>query len=100
MFGRTSGTVAHLKPLNNELYHKVPTNFVNTYDQSSNIIAHNQNFRSSNIQLNRILERRNSSHPLMERSARNSYSPTNFMTIQWISSLDQRMLKDLVLCHL
>lgn len=58
---------------------------------SSNVIMHNKNFLSSNILLNRILEKHNISHVPMGLNTRNFYSNLDLMTIKWASSLNGRM---------
>ncbi len=60
-------------------------------DQSSNILLHNKNFHSSNMLLNRILEKRNASHVPMGLNTRNFYSNLDLMTIKWAASLNRRM---------
>jgi hypothetical protein len=50
----------------------------------------NKNFLSSNILLNRIIEKHNASHPPMDITARNFYTHLNLMTIKWARSLSQR----------
>ncbi len=62
-------------------------------EQSSNMIMHNKNFLSSNILLNRILERRNASHMPVGLNTRNFYSNLDLMTIKWAASLNRRMSK-------
>lgn len=60
-------------------------------EQPSNMIMHNKNFLSSNILLNRILEKHNVSHVPMGLNSRNFYSNLDLMTIKWASSLNRRM---------
>jgi len=59
-------------------------------EQSSNMIMHNKNFLSSNILLNRILEKRNISHLPMGINTRNFYSNLDLMTIKWAASLNRQ----------
>jgi len=60
-------------------------------DQSSNMMMQNKNFLSSNVLLNRILEKRNISHPPIGLNTRNFYSNLDLMTIKWAASLNRRM---------
>jgi len=59
-------------------------------DQSTNMIMHNKNFLSSNILLNRILEKRNVSHMPMGLNTRNFYSNLDLVTIKWAASLNRQ----------
>jgi hypothetical protein len=60
-------------------------------EQPSNVMTHNKNFLSSNILLNRILEKHNVSHVPMGLNTRNFYSNLDLMTIKWAASLNRRM---------
>jgi hypothetical protein len=82
MFGHAPPrSVTHISPITNEQsYH----------DPSSNGILNNKNFLSSNILLNRIIEKHNASHPPMDITARNFYTHLNLMTIKWARSLSQQ----------
>ena len=55
------------------------------------VMMHNNNFLSSNILLNRILEKRNISRMPTGLNVRNFYSNLDLMTIKWAASLSQRM---------
>ena len=63
-------------------------------EPSSNMLMHNKNFMSSNILLNRILEKRNGSHTPMDLPTRNYYSNFDLMTIKWAASLSRRKSLD------
>jgi len=63
----------------------------NSEQQPSNVMMHNKNFLSSNILLNRILEKHNVSHAPMGLNTRNFYSNLDLMTIRWAASLNRRM---------
>jgi hypothetical protein len=82
MFGRAPRLIT-----NDQLNSQSLPSFVDPYHSSSSI---NENFLSSNILLNRILEKRNISHPPMEINARNFYTHLNLMTLKWTQSLSQR----------
>ncbi|CAF1082866.1 unnamed protein product [Rotaria sp. Silwood1] len=60
------------------------------FKESSNVLMHNKNFLSSNILLNRILEKRNVSHTSTGLNTRNFYSSLDFMTVKWAASLSQQ----------
>lgn len=60
-------------------------------EPATNILEHNQNFVSSKVLLNRILERRNRTHAQpMSLNTRNFYSHLDLMTIKWAASLNRR----------
>lgn len=82
MFGRTPRLIT-----NDQLNPQSLPSFVDPYHSSS---SNNENFLTSNILLNRILEKRNISHPPMEINARNFYTHLNLMTLKWTQSLSQR----------
>ncbi|CAF1289816.1 unnamed protein product [Adineta steineri] len=92
MFGRTSRTITDLTPIDDEFSRQIPSPFVDPYhDSSSHIILNNKEFRSSNILLNRILEKRNATYPPpMDINARNFYANMDLMTIKWAQSLSQQ----------
>jgi len=93
MFGRTPRTITEFAPTNDQFSRQAASPFVDAYpDSSSNVILHNKNFLSSNDLLNRILEKRNATRPLMNINSRNFYSNLDSMTIKWAQSLSQRML--------
>ena len=58
-------------------------------EPSSNVMLHNKNFLSSNILLNRIMEKRNISHAPIGLNTRNFYSNLDLMTIKWAASLNR-----------
>jgi hypothetical protein len=60
-------------------------------EPAPNMLLNNKNFVSSNILLNRILEKRNASHMQMDLPTRNYYSSLDLMTIKWAASLSRRM---------
>ena len=60
------------------------------HGSSSNLLLDDKNFRSSNILLNRILDKHNSTHPSLDMNARNVYSHIDSVTIRWVRSLSQR----------
>jgi hypothetical protein len=60
-------------------------------EQTSTTIMQNRKFLSSNILLNRILEKHNVSRIPMGLNTRNFYSNLDLMTIKWAASLNQRM---------
>lgn len=92
MLGRGSAPVTDITPVNNELYRRAPKTFSDHYhDTSSNIIAHTDDFPSSHYLLDRILEKRNASHQLMQLDGRDFYSHWNIMTTKWVQSISQRM---------
>lgn len=78
--------------LNDEKYfqpHDTPV--IEPYSrQTSNIMMHNKNFLSSNVLLNRILEKHNRTQPPMGLNTRNFYSNLDLMTVKWVASLNQR----------
>jgi len=59
-------------------------------EPSSNMLINNKNFLSSNILLNRIIEKRNASHMPMGLTTRNFYSNLDLLTIKWAASLSRR----------
>ncbi|CAF2062225.1 unnamed protein product [Rotaria magnacalcarata] len=58
--------------------------------QPPSVMMQNKNFLSSNILLNRILEKRNVSHMPVGINARNFYSNLDLMTIKWAASLSRQ----------
>ncbi|CAF0929941.1 unnamed protein product [Rotaria sordida] len=67
------------------------TSVIEPYSKhSSKMMMHNKNFLSSNVLLNRILEKRNVSHLPMGLNTRNFYSSLDFMTIKWVASLNRQ----------
>jgi len=82
--GLTSGQI--FRPQQTSLVDPVPNS-----EQPSNLMTHNKNFLSSNILLNRILEKHNVSHAPMGLNTRNFYSNLDLMTIKWAASLNRRM---------
>jgi hypothetical protein len=72
-------------------YGQYPVGELNS-EPSSNMLTHNKNFVSSNILLNRILEKRNASHVPIDLPSRNYYSNFDLMTIKWAASLSRRTL--------
>lgn len=78
--------------------HDLPMPFLERpYAESpKDMLDENPNFRSSKILLNRILEKRNTSHVRpMGLNTRNFYSHLDLMTIKWAASLNRRMLFEL-----
>ncbi|CAF1150677.1 unnamed protein product [Rotaria sordida] len=91
MFGLASDSVIICRLKNNELYDQVPKISIDNYHKSSSEdIINNKNFLSKHSLLNRILEKRNMTRPLMEMNPRHFYSYDDFMTFHWIQSLSQR----------
>jgi hypothetical protein len=88
MFGHAPRPITHISPIIND---QQSPSFVDPYhDSSSNIMLNNKNFLSSNVLLNRIIEKHNASHPSMDINARNFYTHLNLMTIKWARSLSQQ----------
>lgn len=58
--------------------------------EPSNMMMHNKNFLSSNVLLNRILEKRNLTHLPNGINTRNFYSNMDLMTVKWAASLNRQ----------
>ncbi|CAF0773307.1 unnamed protein product [Adineta ricciae] len=88
MFGRTSQSMHMLPSASNEVSHQLPMTLVDPHEHP--VVLENKNFLSSNILLNRILEKRVENHPEPQINARNFYSHLDFMTFKWAQSLSQQ----------
>ena len=92
MFRQEPQPMDRLLAINNgQYFRQQPSTLIATdAEQPSDRTMHNKNFLSSNILLNRILEKRNVTRMPMGLNARNFYSNLDLMTIKWAASLNQR----------
>jgi hypothetical protein len=91
MFRQPQQIMNDIAPANSQYIHQPQIPFVEppNSEQSSNTMLHNKNFLSSNILLNRILEKHNATRTPMGLNARNFYSNLDLMTIKTVASLNQ-----------
>lgn len=77
---------ARLMPMNDDV------NLMPNAEPSSAMMLQNKNFLSSNVLLNRIMEKRNLTHLPMPTgiNTRNFYSNMDLMTVKWAASLNQQ----------
>jgi hypothetical protein len=83
MFGQTP------RLMTDESSRQLPSPYVDV-NQGSTL---DKSFQASNIYLNRLIQRSNTTHSPMEIPTRNVYAHMNLMTIKWAQSLNQRMFK-------
>lgn len=91
MFRQPPLAMNNMISMHDPFIHHQPPSIENYSKQSTDLLAHNKNFISSSVLLNRILEKRNISHASMGLNARNFYSNLDLMTIKWAASLSRRM---------
>lgn len=83
---------ARLMPMNDDV------NLMPNAEPSNTMMMQKKNFLSSNVLLNRIMEKRNLTHLPMPTgiNTRNFYSNMDLMTVKWAASLNQRMFINII----